>query len=113
MHIYTCVQTQGFTEFIEVIKEWGGDASLQNAAGANPVHYALACDPPHLDAALALVVSIKDIYSVLHWEPPLTMCLNWALQIIPNNIFTYLCIQRHFEESVPDNCIAMSACSLL
>jgi len=56
----------GFTEFIEVLKEWGGDASLQNHAGATPLHYALANEPPHLDAAHALVAGIKDIYAVIH-----------------------------------------------
>ena len=32
----------GFTDLIQVLKEWGGDASLQNDRGANPVHYAMA-----------------------------------------------------------------------
>lgn len=56
----------GFTQLIEVVKEWGGDASVQNKDGCNSLHYAMAAKPPHLDTALALVADIKDIYSVIH-----------------------------------------------
>ena len=58
--------SSGFTQLIEVVKEWGGDASIQNTTGANALHYAMAAKPPHFDAALALVASIKDIYSIIH-----------------------------------------------
>jgi ankyrin repeat protein len=54
----------GFTEFIEVLKEWGGDPSMQNKDGLNPVHYAMA--NAHLDSALALVAGVKDIYACIH-----------------------------------------------
>ena len=54
----------GFTDLIDVLKEWGGDPSLQDAHGANSVHYAMS--KGHLDTALALVVGIKDLYAAIH-----------------------------------------------
>ena len=32
----------GFQALIAALKEWGGDSSLQNSSGTNPVHYAMA-----------------------------------------------------------------------
>jgi len=84
----------GFTDLIEVMKEWGGDASLQDIHGANAVHHAMAqvsfchvllsgglhmhsiltkkiCQG-HLDTALALVAGIKDLYAAIHVQ----VCVN-------------------------------------
>ena len=54
----------GFQALIAALKEWGGDSSLQNSSGTNPVHYAMA--NAHLDCAFALVAGITDIYAALH-----------------------------------------------
>jgi hypothetical protein len=56
----------GFTKLIHVLKEYGGDASLQNNAGANALHYVCCKAQVDLSTALALVAGIKDIYSAIH-----------------------------------------------
>ena len=57
-----------FTPLIQILKEWGADASLQNHVGVNPLHYAMA--PGHLEATLTLLQGIKDIYAAIHVQVP-------------------------------------------
>ena len=56
--------SKGFTRFVRMLKEWGGDSKKVSVHGQLPAHFAIGGG--HLQCAEALLHAEKDILSTIH-----------------------------------------------